>query len=191
LVRQCLSRSVVSIALTLSTVLLHNLDIPAGLVNGSQGTIQGFEPYNKSKMPKASENARKYKGREEERELDTAVLGVPVLAGDHAVFRERQIKDFIAQAPQKAWPIVRFLNGVERTIYADCTVNEQGDDPPFSLLSRTQIPLMAAWAMSMHKSQGMTLNRVVVDLARTFEQGQAYVACKMLISPTDLLAPYP
>jgi ATP-dependent DNA helicase PIF1 len=132
-------------------VLLHNLDIAAGLVNGSQGTIQGFEPYDKKKMPKATENARKGRGRE--LELDTAVLGVPVLAGDYAGMRETQINEFILQADHKAWPIVTFLNGVKRTIYADCTVNEQGDEAPFSLLSRTQIPLMAAWAMTTHKSQ--------------------------------------
>ena len=132
-------------------VLLHNLDIAAGLVNGSQGTIQGFEPYDKNKMPKATENARKGRGRE--LELDTAVLGVPVLGGDYAGMRETQIKEFILQAEHKAWPIVTFLNGVKRTIYADCTVNEQGDEAPFSLLSRTQIPLMAAWAMTTHKSQ--------------------------------------
>jgi ATP-dependent DNA helicase PIF1 len=93
-------------------VLLYNLDLPHGLVNGSQGTIQGFEDFDPAKLPKAATNRR---GAE-----DAMMPGVQVLQGDLASFQEDQIKQYARQMTFNKWPVVRFLNGVERTIYANC-----------------------------------------------------------------------
>ncbi|XDG02568.1 hypothetical protein ABKA04_002183 [Annulohypoxylon sp. FPYF3050] len=144
-------------------VLLVNLDLMNGLCNGSQGIICGFEKNDPKKLPKA---------RTGNREPENPIYG------ERATLKEDMIKKFIMDpgVKYKTWPVVRFHNGQVRTIYAECSITELGDEKPYSLLIRTQIPLAPAWAMTIHKSQSLTLDRVIVNLSRAFEEGQVYVA---------------
>lgn len=80
-------------------VLLHNLDLNAGLVNGSQGVIQSWEDLDMKKLPRAA-NSR------EERDL-ILKSGGQLLQGDHAAIRQLELHKYANKMEDKVWPVVR------------------------------------------------------------------------------------
>jgi ATP-dependent DNA helicase PIF1 len=99
---------------------LANIDIDAGICNGSQGVIVDF--------------------------VQSTTLGT-------------------------RFPIVRFLNGI--TMQISPKVYQHGDYPRIGI---EQLPLRLAWAFTIHKSQGITLEIAEMDLgSNVFEYGQSYV----------------
>ncbi len=69
-------------------------------------------------------------------------------------------------------PVVKTKNG---TVTATEEMWEVMDGNKI-LAKITQIPLRLAWAITVHKSQGMSLDAAIIDLSQAFEYGQGYVA---------------
>ena len=71
-------------------------------------------------------------------------------------------------------PIVKLSNGyVVKVEYEDWKIENDSGKIQAKI---SQIPLKLAWAITIHKSQGMTLDAAQIDLSKTFEVGQGYVA---------------
>merc|ERR1719324_1510535 len=59
-------------------------------------------------------------------------------------------------------------------------------DSPLKIV-RTQLPLVHAWALTVHRSQGQTLERALFDLRHpAFTHGHAYVAISRVHTADDL-----
>jgi len=70
-------------------------------------------------------------------------------------------------------PVVRCNDGNEYLAEPQVWSVEEGGK---ILAEISQVPLKLAWAVTIHKSQGMTLDKAVIDLSGSFVEGQGYVA---------------
>ena len=71
------------------------------------------------------------------------------------------------------YPIVRFASGLETMVKPEKFVLRGG---AADSAQRVQVPLELGWNFSVHRSQGMSLDRCCMSLGSVFEFGQAYVA---------------
>ena len=75
--------------------------------------------------------------------------------------------------PLTEYPVVEFRDGRRVTMVPDVWELRDGERKRASI---SQVPLRLAWAITVHKSQGMTLDAAKVDLRKAFVEGMGYVA---------------
>ncbi|MBA2279013.1 AAA family ATPase [Candidatus Saccharibacteria bacterium] len=80
------------------------------------------------------------------------------------------VEDF---EPYTNYPVVKLTNNKEITIKPESWELMDGDKRRATV---TQLPLRLAWAITVHKSQGMTLDAAQIDLSKAFVEGMGYVA---------------
>jgi len=86
------------------------------------------------------------------------------------------VKEF---SSKKNYPVVEFVGGKIITIGPEEWLLEKYDEHKKELIAEAgvnQIPLILAWAITIHKSQGLTLDKISCDLSEVFSPGQIYVA---------------
>ncbi|EUC55635.1 DNA helicase (PIF1), putative [Rhizoctonia solani AG-3 Rhs1AP] len=144
----------ISLKINAQVMLLKNID--ETLVNGSVGRVIGFYDATEVDVGEKGELIHIY-APEERKKLAKKQKDLP-----HGLAK---------------YPLVEFRvpRGTRKLLVMPDAFKVELPNGEVQV-SRTQIPLILSWAMSIHKSQGQTLDRVKVDCGRIFEKGQAYVA---------------
>lgn len=134
-------------------MLVCNLNVREGLCNGTRGVVVGFETGPSSSSP---------------------LLPVPQIEGPKTTVA--LMDEIIAEAirPEPA-PIVQFMNGTRMPILPHTWSTHYSRLPEIQI-SWCQTPLILAWAITVHKSQGLTIDCLSFDPRDVFVPGQLYTA---------------
>lgn len=146
-------------------MLTANLDVGSGLANGSMGYVTGFRKTQKLKLKQVEKDAEEGDGSEGPVELESE--------------SESEGLDVYV-------PFVTFSNGLKMTIQEHTWVND--NNKCGSTVHYRQVPLLPAFAITIHKSQGSTLDAVKLSLTgRVVGNGAAYVALSRVRNVNSLL----
>ena len=177
LLSNCMAPPVMNLKKGAQVMLIKNMEDT--LVNGSIGRVVAF--MDEGTFDYYRENEGDFAAGEGEEDDE-----------DRAARARKKLKSLAhtdgAATVTRKWPLVCFVqpDGTERHLL--CQPEAWKIELPNGEVQaqRQQVPLILAWALSIHKAQGQTLQRVKVDLGRVFEKGQAYVALSRATSAAGL-----
>ncbi|OXL29006.1 AAA family ATPase [Psychrobacter sp. DAB_AL32B] len=159
-----------------SKVMFIKNNTELGVSNGTMGELIGFAAV---KVDDSKDNSDALIAEDDD-STDTVK--------DNKSAKEKAKKDKekpkAKQPTTQKMPVVRLNSGREVIAEPEEWIIE--DETGEVLASYEQVPLCLAWAITIHKSQGMTLEAAEIDLSRTFELGQGYVALSRLKSLAGL-----
>ena len=183
LLANCMAPASITLKKGAQVMLIKNFDDT--LVNGSIGKVQSFL---------TEDTFNHYRREGSDGDLDsspptTASMGLSEDTSEsRARIRAMMNQDAQAGNTAQRWPVVEFklTNGAPKQML--CMPETWKIELPNGEVQaqRVQLPLILAWALSIHKAQGQTLEFVKVDLGRIFEKGQAYVALSRATSQEGL-----
>ncbi|AGO84051.1 DNA helicase PIF1, ATP-dependent [Pandoravirus salinus] len=159
-------------------VLLANLDVEHGLVNGARGVVRRF-------ATAAEEQERvRATAAEAAAECDRDANADDDNGGAGTVRQKSLVPPATLLEPQPGddggrYPVVAFACGIETRIAPH---KWSIAEPGVGTVNYWQVPLLLAWAMTIHKCQGMSLDRAVISMSGIFDCGQAYVALSRIRS---------
>jgi ATP-dependent DNA helicase PIF1 len=175
LLQNCMAPEMIHLKKGAQVMLIKNID--ETLVNGSLGKVIGF--MSESMFDNYQQHEEEYYATQ-----DAAGAG----AGQDELSERKMKLQELAAGSGQVFPVVRFAiaDGSSRDLL--CQRESWKVELPNGEVqaSRAQVPLILAWALSIHKAQGQTLERVKVDLGKVFEKGQAYVALSRATSMKGL-----
>ncbi|WP_289116096.1 AAA family ATPase [uncultured Psychrobacter sp.] len=151
-----------------------------GVSNGTMGELIGFAAVK----IEDKESSDALIEDDSSDDIDEEAAGEKTAKAKKSAAKKDKEKPKSKKPTTQKMPIVRLNSGREVIAEPEEWIIE--DETGEVLASYLQVPLCLAWAITIHKSQGMTLDAAEIDLSRTFELGQGYVALSRLKSLAGL-----